>query len=637
MSLFGTFSVAQTGLSASKYGIETVSNNIANKDTDGYKKRVTDLSEVGQMGSSITGRGVSVDGVSRVTSQYLYDNYMKEYTKTSYYDKMTSMLSSVEKVFAETDTAGLSVDLNNYFTAVEQLRSNPNSQVYKSYLQSQGQVLVESLQRLYSSVEQQQALEKVELKTDVNEVNSILKEIADINDKLENSTTSSNDLLDKRDALELKLSKYVDADINRDNGYEIKIGGAVALSNGTFNREIEINYKDTKQIDKFNYIDSTTGKVLDSLKYNEDGTAKTAYDANDVIKYTLNNDDNLSVTIQIGEVVNGDWDNNPSTPDTGEAVTMDNLTRALAFKINDDPKLSQYVTAHNGDYNEGYMVYPGDNRGLSTDSDKYLRVESNEAGKTNEFTGTISVVRYDATNAVQEREALYKNESQSTTAESDVVLKILEQNVNLSSGSIKAQVENLSSSSPNNKIQSYLDNLDSLATTLADIYDKYIQIGKSDYIYGENAANDYNGTPMGEIVSVGLFNGTSVKTLAFNKNAVNDLKQEQIDYLATIQWKTDLSFNGKGQNPNEARATSLTEYYRNTKVNVSSDTQNAKYSKEVQANIAQTIGTTYNKIVKVDKDEEMINLMQLQAAYSANAQMITAVNEMIKVILGLRS
>ena len=375
---------------------------------------------------------------------------------------------------------------------------------------------------------------------------------------------------------------------------------------------------------------------MDSLKYNENGTAKAAYDPNDVIKYTLNNDDNLSVTIQIGEVVNGDWDNDPSTPDTGEAVTMDNLTRALAFKINNDPKLSQYVTARNGDYNDDYLVYPGDNRGLSTDSDKYLRVESNEAGKANEFTGTISVVRYDATNAVQERESLYKNESQSTKAQSDVVLKILEQNVNLSSGSIKAQVDNLSSSSPNNKIQSYLDNLDSLAATLADIYDKYIQIGKSDYIYGENAANDYNGTPMGEIVSVGLFNGTSVKTLAFNKNAVNDLKQEQIDYLATIQWKTDLSFNGKGQNPNEAKATSLTEYYRNTKVNVSSDTQNAKYSKEVQANIAQTIGTTYNKIVKVDKDEEMINLMQLQAAYTANAQIITSIDEMIKVILGLK-
>ncbi|MFW3328230.1 flagellar basal body rod C-terminal domain-containing protein, partial [Aliarcobacter butzleri] len=177
----------------------------------------------------------------------------------------------------------------------------------------------------------------------------------------------------------------------------------------------------------------------------------------------------------------------------------------------------------------------------------------------------------------------------------------------------------------------------SLAATFSDIYDQYIQVGKSEYVYGQNAANDYNGTPKGEIVSVGLFSGTSVKTLAFNKNAVNDLKQEQIEYLATIQWKTDLSFDGKGQDSTATNTTSLSEFFRNTKVNVSSDTENAKYSKEVQANIAQTIGTTYNNIVKVDEDDEMVNLMKLQAAYSANAQMITAVDEMIKVILGLRS
>ncbi|MFW2608771.1 flagellar hook-associated protein FlgK, partial [Aliarcobacter butzleri] len=66
---------------------------------------------------------------------------MKEYTKTSYYDKLTNMLGNIEKVFAETDTAGLSVDINNNFTAVEQLRSNPNSPIYKSYLQSQRQAL----------------------------------------------------------------------------------------------------------------------------------------------------------------------------------------------------------------------------------------------------------------------------------------------------------------------------------------------------------------------------------------------------------------------------------------------------------------------------------------------------------------
>lgn len=634
MSLFGTFSVAQTGLSASKYGIDTISNNIANKDTDGYKKRVTDLSEI-RLNGTITGRGVSMDGISRITEQFLYDNYMKEYSKTSYYDKLTQMLGSMEKVFAETDTAGFSVDLDNFFTAVEQLRTNPNSQVYRSYMQTQGQFVVDTLQRIYSSIQTEQGLEKGILKTDVKEANSILEQIADVNAKLEKYGDSQNDLLDERDRLELKLAQYVDVDINRENGYDIIIGGVVALSNSTFNQKIEIDERNTKQIDKFNYIlnDNT---VLDTLKYNEDGTAKAAYDNNDVITYTLNNDDNLSVSIQIGEIVAGDWDNDSTTADTNEVVTMDNLTRALAFKINNDPNLNQYVTAYNGDYNDGYMVYKGDNRGLNTSGDKYLRIESNLPGKDNEFFGTVNVVRYDAAAEVEEREALYKNDSESKTAQSDTVLRILEDDLNLTSGSMKAQVDNLSSSSPNNSIQSHLDELDDFAATLSDIYDKYIQIGEEDYIYGQNASNDYNATPMGEIVSVGLFSGTSVKSLTFNKNIVNDLSQEQIDYLATIQWKSNLSFDGKGQNPNDVNSTSLSEFFRSTKVGVSSDTEDAIYLQGIQTNISQSIGTTYNSKVQVDEDEEMMNLMKVQAAYSANAQVITAVNEMIQTILGLR-
>ena len=86
------------------------------------------------------------------------------------------------------------------------------------------------MQNLYSSIEKQAQIEKVELKTDVKKVNQILKEIADVNVKIEKYDPSVNDLLDKRDLLELELSKFVDVDINRDAGfYEIKIGGVLLL------------------------------------------------------------------------------------------------------------------------------------------------------------------------------------------------------------------------------------------------------------------------------------------------------------------------------------------------------------------------------------------------------------------------
>ncbi len=79
----------------------------------------------------------------------------------------------------------------------------------------------------------------------LSKVNQILKEIADVNVKIEKYDPSVNDLLDKRDLLELELSKFVDVDINRDAGfYEIKIGGVVAVSNNIFHKEIEIEDRD---------------------------------------------------------------------------------------------------------------------------------------------------------------------------------------------------------------------------------------------------------------------------------------------------------------------------------------------------------------------------------------------------------
>jgi flagellar basal body rod protein FlgG len=47
--MLGTLSVSHTGLNASRYAIDNIGNNQANENTPGYKKRVVDLSEIGQV------------------------------------------------------------------------------------------------------------------------------------------------------------------------------------------------------------------------------------------------------------------------------------------------------------------------------------------------------------------------------------------------------------------------------------------------------------------------------------------------------------------------------------------------------------------------------------------------------------
>ena len=626
--MLSTLNVSQTGLNAAKVAVENVSNNIANESTPGYKKRVVQISELEQMDARFAGRGVSVDGTFRITSQYVYDKLISENSKLNYYDKLSNMLGNVESVFKETTDSGFTADLNRYYQAVENLRSNPNSQIFKTALQNQGKILVESLQNLYTSIEKQQEGEKKELNSNVEGVNSILKEIGLLNERIE-KYGENNDLLDKRDQLELELSGYVDVTVNRDSGYyELKIGGETAISSNTNVRTLEVKEDKTLQKDKFTLVDSsvTPGVVYDALKYNEDFTPKTI-DANDVVSYKLNNEFEVSVTM--GELISMDWDGDGTV--TTEAVTTSNLTRALVHKINSNSDMKDLVTAYNGDYS----IDANGNKVTKNTQDNFLRIESNAGGIANEFDGRISIQNFDnSVTPVSEeaRESIYKNESQSTDSESRVYISIYDKEVSAKSGIIKAQVENLSSDSPNNKFQVYFDKLDAFAQTLGDITDKYIKTGTDTYIYGEAASDE----SLGVINSVGLFSGSSIKTLKFNDSLVNELTQEKLDYLATMQWNNDLSYDGKAQTGTSTSKASLSEFFRDLRVTVSADKESVNFLKDTQAGVKMSIQSSYDQLTKVDKDNEMLDLMKFQAAYTANAKIITAIDEMLQTLLGLK-
>ncbi|MDX9900392.1 MAG: flagellar basal body rod C-terminal domain-containing protein [Aliarcobacter sp.] len=628
--MISTLSVSQSGLNAAKTAVENVSNNIANENTPGYKKRVVQVSELSQMDSQFAGRGVGVDGVYRITSQYMYDKLISENSKVSYYDKLSSMLGSVESIFKETIDSGFTADLNRYYQSVENLRANPSSQVYKTALQNQGQILVGSLQNLYSGVETQQANEKKGLYANVDGVNNILKEIGSINEKIQ-KYGENNDLLDKRDQLELELSSYVDVSVSRESGYyELKIGGETAISSNTNVRTMDVKEEETLQKDKYTLVKNTLPipTVYDALKNNNDATfSPKTYNNGDIVTYKLNNESEVSVIM--GESITMDWDGDGSV--TIEAVTNSNLTRALVYRINSNPNMKDSITAYNGDYS----IDANGNKVTRNTQDNYLRIESNAGGIANKFDGRISIQKFDdlGTPVSEEaRESIYRNESQSTDPESRVYISIYDKEVSAKSGIIKAQVENLSSDSPNNKFQVYFDKLDAFAQTLGDITDKYIKTGTDTYIYGEAASDE----SLGVINSVGLFSGSSIKTLKFNDSLVNELTQEKLDYLATMQWNNDLSYDGKAQTGTSTAKASLSEFFRDLRVTVSADKESVNFLKDTQAGVKMSIKSSYDQLTKVDKDNEMLDLMKFQAAYTANAKIITAIDEMLQTLLGLK-
>ena len=448
-------------------------------------------------------------------------------------------------------------------------------------------------------------------------------------------------MLDKRDQLELELSNYVDIKIDRSEGvYDLKISGKTAIFN-TNVRTIDVAENQNSQIDKFNHIKynpDNSFQIYDSIKYNADYTSKNI-DTNDVVTYQLNNE--FKVSVKIGEVIpdiskpkDPLTNNYPPLDINGDGnfeVTEDELVRALVYKINTNSDIKDSVTAYNGDY----ALDENGNKIIDNSKDNFLRIESVQKGISNRFNGQISIEKIDNTNStiLQGREVININTNESSTAESVLSIGILDDEVKLKTGILKAQIENLSSVSGNNKYQDYLDKLDTFVATLSDITDKYIKNGTDDYTYGENLSDaQFPGT----INNIGLFSGSTVKTFKFDESAVDSLTQNKLDYLATIQWKKDFNFNEKTGDGTSVTKTSLLEYIRELKVSVSTNKEDAKFFNDTQKNVKLSIENSYNQLTKVDKDEEMLNLMKFQATYTANAKIVTAIDEMIQTLLGLK-
>ncbi|MCK9162389.1 MAG: flagellar hook-associated protein FlgK [Arcobacter butzleri] len=601
--------VGQSGLNAAKTVVENTMNNIANENTPGYKKRVVGLSELSHSDARIHGRGVSVDEAFRITDQYVFSNLLKEQGKESNLQELNSMLADIESIFFESDESGLSSDLDRFFQAIEDLRANPNNEIAKNHLLNSAGLVVSDLKNIYSGIEDKEIATKNEVYADVDRINQILQDIGSLNEQIHKRVVEPNDLLDKRDQLEEELSKYVDITVDRGHDYELKIGGMVAVRYSTNIHKVTTVENYIPQQDYY-----ATNSRTNSIASSNLGTDR------DTITYKFDNL-GIEVSVRIGEDIGFDIDGNGTT-----VVDENNYIRALVHKINSMDELQGEIKAYNGTEKE----YLNTNLSVNDNAfDKFLMIKAVVGGEDGKFDARLLI---SDSNGVNDPVEISTNPNLNQTAINDIHLEIFDEKLIITSGKIKAMTENLTTNSDNNKFIAYKEMLDNFAATLSDITNSFFIDPNGNYTFGQKALDLSNQ----QAKTIGLFTGANVKSLEFNKGAVIGLTQEKLDYLAQIQWKSDIRFDGKAQDSNISVGTSFAKFFQTLQVKVSADKETNAFLYSTQKAVKESLKNTYDQLTKVDKDEEMINLIKFQAAYEANAKIITTVDEMIQTILGLK-
>ncbi len=227
MSTFGSLGISVSGLQASQVGLDNAGNNIANVNTPGYSRKTVSYQE-GTVGSAPgvnkerSYTGVIVENITRIRDLFL-DNQIRQQNSNLGYNKAVSDLNiAMNDALGEPSDTGLTAKLNQFFQSAKDLAANPELETAKTVFINSASALADSFNQIDQSIEllknNLDATPTGQIKSSVNQLNSLLSELSDVNIQAiasEGRGVAANDLEDRRDLLLDKISNLYQFDIIR--------------------------------------------------------------------------------------------------------------------------------------------------------------------------------------------------------------------------------------------------------------------------------------------------------------------------------------------------------------------------------------------------------------------------------------
>lgn len=231
-----------SGLHAAQNNLLTTSHNISNAGTPGFHRQhvVQSTNSAFHTSTGSLGSGVQTSTVQRVYSQFLQTQLLQIQTQSSQLDLEYTQIQQIDNMLADANS-GLSPALQDFFSAVQDVATNPASVPSRQALINNAEATVARLQSLDERLLQISRGVNSEITQNIDDINVYARQVADLNDsilRVEGVTGQPpNDLLDQRDEITHRLSKLISADVVKqgDGAYNIFIGGGHALVVGANN------------------------------------------------------------------------------------------------------------------------------------------------------------------------------------------------------------------------------------------------------------------------------------------------------------------------------------------------------------------------------------------------------------------
>ncbi|MDH3502930.1 MAG: flagellar hook-associated protein FlgK [Nitrospirota bacterium] len=227
------FNIARSGIQANQQGLATTSHNITNINTKGYSRQEVVL-ETKRPAEGTIGRGVEVGAIRQTIDTFLEDQLTGVNEDLGFIAARNNFLIQADGIFSETDNSGVSHGITDFFNALRDVVTNPESPIQRTVLLAKARSLTDAF------VTQAQALHQIrsdadgEISRHVETANGLAVGVASLNDeifKAESSGQQALDLRDQRRVLINDLAELVDIEqVTLRDGIGINVGGQLLIA-----------------------------------------------------------------------------------------------------------------------------------------------------------------------------------------------------------------------------------------------------------------------------------------------------------------------------------------------------------------------------------------------------------------------
>lgn len=614
MGLSVSLSNALTGMATSQSSLNVLSRNVANAGTPGYHRQ--SLSVIDTMGvNSVFAR---TGGVTRAFDSSLQAYYNSATSDAGYTSMTSSTLDQLQTYFGKPgDDGSLDTMFGQFENALQSLGSSPDDYATRATVVSKAQSLVATLNSLSQNVQSLRQGTETQMQSSVNTLNQSLQSLVQINKHLADRTgddAARSALMDQRDRLVSQISEQVDVQATyRDDGtvaLMTRTGvGILDVKAATF----EFDPAGTLTADKLFNTDpnksgvgalklvTSSGLTLDLVQQNvlQSGNLKALVDLRDKTLVTAQS--------QLDEVAAALAQSLSTNTTTGTAASS-GAQNGYSLDISPIQDGNDFTLAFTqGGVNQSIrMVNVSDTSKLPLD---YVDANGARVIGANFAAGTASV-------AAQLQNALGTG---FTVSSSGTTLTVLDDGA--------AGTTDVASLTGH-----------ATATALQDG-----SLGLN--LFVDNNGSNFTDSLTGKTQKLGFAGRITVNStiLADNKYLVQSTAggsmgdDDRANYL--LDQLTNMRFATPQSNLSELGAfrlggtvTDLISQTMDYTGNVAADAQG---NDETQQNAMDALNQRLDSAYGVNVDEEMARLLELQNAYSANARIISAVQDLMSKLLEL--